>query len=307
MDRRNVSFDWNQTRGFLVTAEEGSLSAAARALGLTQPTVGRQVAALEAELGVTLFERIGRSLALTKSGLELLDHVRAMGEAANRVSLAASGQSQTIEGQVCITATDVMSTYFLPGMLKQLRELAPAVEVEIVASNANSDLKRREADIAIRHAPSQDSDLIAELVRETSANFYATAQYLERYGRPTSIKDLSGAVFIGFEQSDLFLQHLTGLGLSVTKDNFKLAANSGVVSWELVKQGLGIGVMIEELAAITPEVERLFPELGPLPIPVWLTTHRELHTSRRIRLVYDFLADALSQDDIVLGGPPRST
>lgn len=307
MNWRNVSFDWNQTRAFLVTAEEGSLSAAARALGLTQPTVGRQVAALEEELNVTLFERVGRSLVLTQSGLELLDHVRAMGEAASRVSVAASGQSQTIEGQVCITATDVMSTYFLPGILKQLRELAPAIEVEIVASNANSDLKRREADIAIRHAPSQDSDLIAELVRETSANFYATPAYLERYGHPASIKELTGAVFIGFERTDLFLKHLIVLGLSVTKDNFKLAANSGVVSWELVKQGLGIGVMIEELATMTPEVERLFPELDPLPIPIWLTMHRELHTSRRIRLVFDFLADALLQDDIALGGPPRST
>ena len=111
MEWQSVAFDWNQVRAFLVTAEEGSFSAAARALGLTQPTLGRQVAALEDHLGVTLFERLGRSLSLTQSGLELLDHVRAMGNAASRISLTASGQSQRIEGQVRITATDLMRTW----------------------------------------------------------------------------------------------------------------------------------------------------------------------------------------------------
>jgi len=100
MNWQSVSFDWNQARAFLVTAEQGSLSAAARALGLTQPTLGRQVAALEEKLGVTLFERGRRSLFLTQSGLELLDHVRMMGDAAGRISLTASGQSQAIEGLV---------------------------------------------------------------------------------------------------------------------------------------------------------------------------------------------------------------
>ena len=107
MNWQSMSFDWNQARAFLATAEEGSLSAAARAIGQTQPTLSRQVAALEQDLGVTLFERIGRSLSLTQSGLELLDHFRAMGDAANRISLTASGQSQAIEGRVSITATDV--------------------------------------------------------------------------------------------------------------------------------------------------------------------------------------------------------
>ena len=105
MHWQSINFDWNQARAFLVTAEEGSLTAAARALDLTQPTLGRQVAALERSLGLVLFERVGRGLELTQAGLELLDHIRAMGDAANRVSLAASGQSESVEGQVCITAS----------------------------------------------------------------------------------------------------------------------------------------------------------------------------------------------------------
>ena len=235
MKWQTVSFYWNQARAFLVTAEEGSLSAAARALGLTQPTLGRQVAALEQELDVTLFERVGRSLSLTQSGLELLDHVRAMGDAAGQISLTASGQSQTIEGHVCITATDILSIYLLPDALKRLRETAPGIEVEVVTSNDVRDLQRREADIGIRHGRPEQPDLISKLVRETSIHLYASTEYLDQYGRPGSPSDLSVAVFIGFDQSDRLPALLNELGLTLTKDNFKLISESGAMAWEMVR------------------------------------------------------------------------
>ena len=125
MNWQAISFDWNQVRAFLATAEQGSFSGAARVLGLTQPTLGRQVSALEAELGVLLFERIGRSLELTPPGIELLEHVRAMGDAAHRISLVASGQSQTINGLVRITATNVFAAYLLLPVVEELRRIAP--------------------------------------------------------------------------------------------------------------------------------------------------------------------------------------
>jgi len=292
MNWKAITFDWNQARAFLATAEEGSLSAAARALGLTQPTLGRQIAALEDELGVLLFERVGRSLALTQSGLELLDHVRAMGEAAGQLSLTASGQSQTIEGQVVITASDLLSAKWLPGILKQLREKAPGIEVEVVASNAVRDLRRREADIAIRHVRPEQPDLIAKLVRETTGHLYASTEYLDRHGRPRSPEDLSDADFIGTEDPERMIPIL---GLSLTRRNLKLTSANGVVIYELVRQGLGIGAMVKENAEVTPGLECVLPDLDPIPIPIWLVTHRELHTSRRIRLVFDFLADALAR------------
>ena len=152
MNWDDIAFDWNRVRAFLATAEEGSLSAAARALHQTQPTLSRQVTGLEQSLGVTLFERGHRQARLTVAGLELLEHVRAMAEAANRVSLAASGQSQAIEGRVCITATELLAAHHLPRMLRKLREQAPGIVVEVVASDELRDLIRREADIAIRHA-----------------------------------------------------------------------------------------------------------------------------------------------------------
>jgi DNA-binding transcriptional LysR family regulator len=177
MDWRSVKFDWNRARAFLVTAEEGSLSAAARALGMTQPTLSRQVDALEDELRLVLFERVGRGLNLTPSGLELLEHVRGMGEAASRVSRAASGQSQSIEGSISIGASEAYSGFLLPPIIGKLRHEFPGISVEIVASNTSSDLLRREVDIAIRNFASSQPDLSTKKIRDDEAYFYAAHSY----------------------------------------------------------------------------------------------------------------------------------
>lgn len=294
MDWRPVSFDWNHVRAFLATVEEGSLTAAARALGLTQPTLGRQVAALEEELGVVLFERVGRSMKPTPSGLELLDHVRSMRDAANRISLTASGQSQTIEGTVRITASDIFSVYLLPPVLARLRELAPRLDLDVVAANDIRDLQRREADIAIRHVRPEQPDLIARLLREEKGYFYASTSYLARRGRPTFVQDLVHHDFISFGDTDRMIGYMYEIGLALTKENFRLSSENGIVVWELVRQGFGVAPMSESVGAATEGVERLLPDMDPFVFPVWLTAHRELHSSRRIRLVFDTLADYLS-------------
>lgn len=294
MNWQSVAFDWNQARAFLATVEEGSLSAAARALGLTQPTLGRQVAALEEDLGILLFDRVGKSLVLTPSGLELLDHVRAMCDAASRISLTASGQSQTIDGQVRITASDVMSAHILPPALERLREIAPLLEIDVVAANDIRDLQLREADIAIRHIRPEQPDLIARHVSDATAHFYASTSYLDRHGRPKSFDALRGHAFIGFGDNDRMIERLNAFGLSLTRENFRLGSESGVVAWEMARHGLGLIVMSDEVAADTPGIERILPEMEPFKFPIWLTTHRELHTSRRIRLVFDLLADFLT-------------
>lgn len=287
-----ISFDWNHVRAFLATVEEGSLSAAARATGQTQPTLGRQVAALEEAIGVTLFERVGRSLTLTESGAQLVDHVRAMGEAASRISLAASGQSRSVEGLVRISASDVASTYQLPRVLRLLRDTAPGVEVEIVASNAISDLLRRDADIALRHVRPEQPELIARKLRDSNAYLYATPEYLARVGRPDTLQDLNRANFIAYGPPDEMLGHLVAIGLPISRDNIRYHSVSGVVGWQLVRDGLGVGVMSEDVADLSPEVVRLLPDMAPLTIPTWLVSHRELITSNRIRLVFDVLAEA---------------
>ena len=294
MDWRAVRFDWNRARAFLVSAEEGSFSAAARALEAAQPTVGRQVTALEQELGVVLFERVGGRLVLTPTGTDLLEHVRAMGEAATRVSLTATGQALSIEGTVCITAGEAVSAYLLPPVVARLRQDHPGIEIELVASNQPQDLHRREADIAIRNFRPQSPDLIAKKLCEARAHLYAAPTYLERIGPVRSVSDLSQATFFAFDRPEVMIEGLRRLGLDLTRACFPIVTASHLVQWELCKQGVGICVMMEAIGDAEPRVQRVLSELPPYPVPMWLICHRELQTSRRIRVVFDRLAEALA-------------
>jgi DNA-binding transcriptional LysR family regulator len=295
MDWRSVNFDWNRARAFLVTAEEGSLSAAARALGMAQPTLGRQVDALEEELGVVLFERVGRGFALTPSGHELLEHVRSMGEAANRISLTAAGRAQTIEGTICISASEVVAALVLPPILAKLRRREPGIRVEIVATTRTSNLKRREADIAIRNFAPGEPDLIAKKLRDAAARLYATPSYLKRLGNPKRAQDLSRADFISIDGTGAFLNGLNALGLNLSERNFPFMTENYLVMWELVKQGLGIGILDSSIGDREPLVVRALADLPPVMFPVWLVTHRELNTTRRVRVVFDLLAQELAK------------
>lgn len=293
MDWRSVKFDWNRARAFLVTAEEGSLSAASRALGMTQPTIGRQVSALEEELGVTLFERVGHGLVLTPSGMELVEHVRSMGEAASRVSLAATGNSQSIEGSVCISASEVDAAFRLPAIVAKLRRLEPGIDVEIVATNAESDLRRREADIAIRSYRPTQSHLIAKQIGTIGGGIFATPAYLDSLGNPQTPEQLAKADFVGFNRSGELIEAMKLFKITLTQKNFPIISQNHLIQWEHVKQGLGIGVMTIDIAAREPKVVRVLPQFPALPVPVWLVAHREIHTSRRVRFVFDLLAAEL--------------
>lgn len=292
MDWRSVGFDWNRARAFLVTAEEGSFSAAARALGMAQPTLGRQVAALEEELGVTLFERVGTSLELTQAGLDLVEHVRAMGEAATRVSLTATGQSSSVEGNVCITASEVISAYLLAPIITELRVEQPGIEIELAVSNKPRDLHRREADIAVRNFQVTQPDLFAKKLKPSTGYMYASATYLARIGGIDSAADLAKAELFAFDRTELMIDHMGARGVKLERRQFPIVTDNHLVQWELCKQGAGICFMMEEIGDREPLVRRVLPEKA-LPIPMWLVCHRELKTSRRIRLVFDKLAAAL--------------
>jgi len=293
MSWQSITFDWNQARAFLVTAEEGSLSAAARALGLTQPTLSRQVAALEERLGVTLFERVAKSLVLTDAGIELAEHVRAMGDAASRVSLTASGKSQQVEGLVTVSTTDLMAAHILPDILKDLRDKAPGIEIRVLCTNSLSDLRRREADIAIRHVAPDHPDLYARKLRDAPARIYCSRSYLDAEGGRLFQADAARLDFVGYDNNEELVGYLRAFGLDVSEANIRLGSPNGVVAWEFVRQGFGLSIMADEIAARFPEIVPAFEDIDPVWFPIWLVTHRELHTSRRIRTVFDHLAEGL--------------
>ncbi|MCV6584379.1 MAG: LysR family transcriptional regulator [Marinibacterium sp.] len=290
MDSTADSFDWALARAFLATAEEGSLSAAARKLGLTQPTLGRQVAALERALAVTLFDRAGRGLVLTDAGHDLLPHARAMRDAANRVSLSASRQARDIAGPVRITASEILATHALPGLVAQLRADAPGLDIDLVADDSLRDLHRREADIAIRHVRPTEPDLIARLISNATARAYAATSYVARHGRPRLIADAPAHEFVGFAANDQMLEFLHGLGLMITADNIRSRSSSGNAALALIRAGLGISLLPDHPCRGFDDLVPVFDDLAPVRFPVWLITHRELHTSRRIRFVFDRLA-----------------
>jgi DNA-binding transcriptional LysR family regulator len=282
----------NTWRAFLVTAEEGSLSAAARELGLTQPTLSRQVAGLEEELGIALFERVGRGLELTPGGAELLEQVRAMGDAAGNLKLSAAGQSTTIEGNICVSATDLIAILVMPILVQKLRRLYPDITVELIVSNTVSDLKRREADIAIRSMQPGEPDLIARKIGDITGHLYTSAQYLEQIGVPQTPEDLGDANFI-CDKSEMIINIMAGCGIKLTQRNFSITSDSVITQWELVKRGLGIALLPDPLARTDPRFHKVLPDLQPFTGPLWLVVHKELRTSRRVRVVFDFLVDEL--------------
>ncbi|MEM0948739.1 MAG: LysR family transcriptional regulator [Pseudomonadota bacterium] len=294
MNWASISFDWNQARSFLAVAEEGSLSAAASALNVTQPTITRQLASLEADLGVMLFERSGRGVSLTQAGLDLLDHVRAMAEGANLMSLAASGKSQAIEGKVRVTAAEMTAAYLLPPMLEHLSAHAPDLEIEIVTDNTLRDLLRREADIAVRHVRPDQDNLIAKRVSEEPMRFYATAGYIEAHGVPELGAGASLHQFASFGDFERVAGYLKPLGLDLDRRNFRYTSNSQLVEWEIARNGQSIAIMTDRIARMFPAFRPVLTDVDPFKMPVWLVAHRELLTSRRIRLVFDTLADGLS-------------
>ena len=291
-----VNFDWNCARAFLVTLEEGSLSAAARALDLTQSTLSRQVASLEAELGVVLFERVGRNLQPTPNALSLYEHVASMGAAANHISLIASSHSTELEGSVCISCTDLTAVYELPSVIAEIRKLHPALQIELIATDETSDLKGREADIAIRAFRPTEPELIAKKLRTLQASLYATPCYIESLNSPKHAGELSTASFIGFYRTNkMYIKELNQQGINVSDQNFSVLTNNHLAHWELTKLGQGIGVMPVDIGDNEPLVERVLPGETIFEGDVWLVSHGELRTSLKVKTVFDLLVKALGK------------
>jgi len=295
----SVNFDWNHIRAFLVTAEEGTLSAAAKELGLTQPTLSRQVSALEHELELTLFERVGQRLVLTDSGLQLLEHAREMGSSAMHFSLAATGQSQQIEGSVIISASELTAAYIMPKIIAKLRLEEPGIDIEVVVTNETSDLKRREADIAIRSFRPQQPDLIAKKLGEEVIWLYGTEQYLAQQAPITEYSQLSDVQIIGFNRDNELVEMLNKQGWRLNKSNFSLITSFQLLQLALCKEHQGLIFFPQKMAEKEPSLIRAFENMGPMmSLPIWLVCHQELRTSLRVRRVFDFIAKEMQEHHI---------
>jgi len=281
--------DWSWLEAFQSVATHGSLSAAARATGLSQPTLSRHIAALEKSLQITLFDRTSKGLSLAPSGLELLEHANAMLDAAHRFSLHAEGQTQAVEGTVRITASEVVATYLLPSVIAALRRDEPQIQIEIVASDQSGNLLQREADIALRMYQPTQLDVIAKKIGDLDLCMYASEVYIERCGEPKDLSDFSQHALIGEDSNTRIIDGFNEFGVSLSRTDFAVRCDNQVVAWELCKAGYGIGFMQKSIGDESPGVKALLDGTIVGQLPVWLTAHAELRTSRRIARVFEYL------------------
>jgi DNA-binding transcriptional LysR family regulator len=287
--------DWSLWRSFAAVVEHGSLSGAARHLGMTQPTMGRHIEELERTLGATLFERTLQGLKPTETGLRLYEPVEGAQRALAEAALMAEGTQEALSGSVRVTTSTVVAHYVLPPLLKALRRDFPGIALELVASDSAENLLLREADIAVRMFRPTQLDLVTRKLGVIPIVACAHASYLAARGTPATTDELREHDLIGFDRSELFINGARQLGFDLSRADFALRTDSQTQIWELTKAGLGISFAQAGLVKETPGMVRLFPGFGPPPLEIWLTTHRELFTSRRIRAIYDRLGEELTR------------
>lgn len=286
--------DWGLWRSFAAVVEGGSLSAAARRLRLSQPTLSRHIRALEDATGGPLFTRGHNILTPTPHALALYEPVARAAKALDEAAMRAEGAVPGLSGTVRLTASTVVSHYMLPQMLVDIRIQHPEIEIELVPSDVVENLLRREADIAIRMVRPRQPDLTARHIGDLPIVACAHRSYLERRGTPGSVAELGDHDLIGMDRSTLMLDSAHQFGLALERDSFALRTDSQTLLWELTRAGLGIGFAQISLVQQSPGIVSILPQLTLPTLPVWLTTHSELFTSRRIRAIYDGLAAALS-------------
>ncbi len=289
----NNSFDWTLIRSFLAALEHGSLLGAAKALHSSQPTLGRHIAELESQLGATLFERTGRGLVPTAMALRLADAARMMEAGALQLARQALGQQNESTGTVRISASTPVACYLLPPVIAAMRESLPEIQVDLVASNSVSNLLKREADIAIRMVQPDQASLVAKRIGQVRLGIFARRDYLRRRGQPRQPEDLLRHELIGLDSANDIIDGFTKMGLPITRESFSFRTDDLIVGWQAIRAGLGIGVVAHYVARTDPEVLPILDSIKLPLLPVWLVVHREIRSNRRIRAVYDFLAQHL--------------
>lgn len=287
--------DWNLLKALGAVIDAGSLSAAAKATGVSQPTLGRHIDRLETALGATLFVRGRAGMTPTPAALRIAEAAQAMRAAEAAVSMQAAGHASELKGVVRISASEIFATFFLPAILGDLLAQMPAIEIELAASNDQADLMARDADIAVRMVRPMQNDLIARKVNDMATGAFAHAGYLERFAEPADIAGLAGHAIVGFDRSDLVIRGFAAAGLKVGRDFFRFRCDDQAACWRAVCDGVGIGFGPLALARREPALRRILQAYALPSLPVWLVSHRELRTSARIRAVSDFLGERLAQ------------
>ncbi|MDL2405129.1 LysR family transcriptional regulator [Rhizobium calliandrae] len=283
---------WDFYRTFLAVLHHGSLSAAARDLGLTQPTIGRHIDALEQAVGSELFTRSQQGLLPTDAALALRPYAETLASTTAALLRAASGARDSISGTVRISASEVIGTEVLPPILADLQATHPDLTIELSASDNVEDLLQREADIAVRMvAPAQDA-LLARRIGIIPLGFFAHRNYLERYGEPKNISDLRRHKLIGFDRQTAFIRAMLKRYPMFEDISFAFKSDHSIVHHNALRAGIGIGFYQVPLAKRDEDLVRLLPEIE-ISLDTWVAMHENLKTSPRCRVTFDALVTGL--------------
>jgi len=283
----NSGLDWQVYRSFLAAIQERSLAGAARELGVSQPTIGRHLQALEDAFGVTLFTRSQRGLELTPAALAILPHAQAMADAESALRRTGSAQANGERGTVRITASETIGTEVLPAAFATFREKHPGIVVELLLSNRTHDLLSREADIAVRNVKPTQEALITRKLGSLHVGLYAHPRYLKAHGVPRTLDKLREHPLVGFDQHPSIRQ-LPQLPIPVSRELFSFRCDDESAQFAAVRAGFGIGAC-QCAVANRAGLVRVLRDLFDFEFGVWLVMHRDLKSHRRVRLMFDHL------------------
>ncbi len=286
--------NWDLYRTFLAVIREGNFSAAARLLGSTQPTVGRQIEALEVLLGISLFTRSPRGLVTTPAAQGLLAHAEAMASAAAALHRAASGAAGDDFGAVRLTVGEFMGLEVLPSILAAFGAQFPRIELELSLANHNEDLLRRDADIAVRMMRPTQKELIVRKIGVVAIGLFAHRSYIERFGLPTSIAEFSKHRMIGFDRDMRPLQASGPAAAEMRREDFAIRTDNIGAQMAGLRAGMGIGGCQKNVARREPDLVPVLAEQISFQREIWLAMHASARTTRRVRLLYDHLAAGLA-------------
>ena len=285
--------DWDLFQSLHAVLEAGTLSAAARLRGLTQPTLGRHIEALEHRLGSPLFLRSPRGLQPTDLALELKPHLHDMAAAASAAVRDASGAADSLMGSIRITASEIVGAEVLPPILTDFHERHRGAVIELRLSNVVDDLSRREADIAVRMSPPTQSALVAKKVGEVDLGFYAAPAYIARHGAPLSFDDLESHPVIGFDSEAYNVRDIPGLNIKVSRETFTFRTDSDLAQLAAISAGFGVGVTQPGIARRRGLV-RVMSNVVVFRLGVWIVMHENLRGSLRMRAMFDHLVEGVS-------------
>ena len=285
---------WDLYRSFLEVLRSGSLSAAARSLGLTQPTVGRHIGSLEQHLGGrALFTRHRTGLSPTEVAIQLRPYAESISAAAGALLRAASAKETAIGGAVRISASEVIGAEVLPALLQDFRERHPGVVVELSLSNQTADLLRRDADIAVRMVRPSQKALVAKRIGKTALGLHAAQAYVERHGVPRRMEELADHPLIGFDRAPSVSRPLD-ISPLLLRERFAFRCDSDLGQLAAIRAGFGIGVCQYGVAADPPLVA-ILPGALRFELEMWVVMHEVLRTTTRVKLMFDHLVAGLTR------------